>query len=197
LGDSSELQALQREVDALRGELVDSRSRHSEELAQLGTDLKASQAREAQTVIAAQLAEDELTAVRADHDVTREALRTTRSQGDAGQVDLEAANAAFDNSLKASARELAAIRAERDALRQLLNEVDAKEAALAADWDAERRALQHEIRTVRESAADTVRKLEDRLEAKESELAVTQQELLDAEMRRAEEAASFLQALQE
>lgn len=222
LGDGgAELSSLRREVDALRGELVESRARHAEELAQLGTELKAAQAREAQTIIAAQLAEDELKAMRADHEATRQALQTTRSQGAAGQADLEAANAALDESLKASARDLSAARAERDALRQLLNEVDAKESALAAGWESERHALQDQIRgamgagdlrvrqveakladrdndlrIARESAAELVRGLERRLAAKEAELAATQQELLDAEVRRADEAASFLQALQ-
>jgi hypothetical protein len=53
----------------------------------------------------------------------------------------------------------------------------------------------NDLRVARESAIDRLRQLEDRLAAKESELAVTQQELLDAEMRRAEEAASFMAAL--
>jgi hypothetical protein len=222
LGDGgAELSSLRREVDALRGELVEVRARHAEELAQLRTELKAAQAREAQTIISAQLAEDELKAMRADHEATRQALQTTRSQGAAGQADLEAANAAFDESLKASARDLSAAQAERDALRQLLSEVDAKESALAAQWESERHALQDQIRgamgagdlrvrqveakladrdndlrIARESAAELVRGLERQLAAKEAELAVTQQELLDAEMRRADEAASFLQALQ-
>jgi hypothetical protein len=220
LADSGEVLALHQEIDALRGELTALRSQHADDLARLRSDLKASQSREAQTVIAAQLAEDELKAIRADHETTRQALETTQSQGMAGKADLEAAQAAFDDALKASSRELAAAGAERDALRQVLGEVEAKEAALAADWDVERRALQDEIRAVgdagdqrvrrveaeladrendlrvaRESAADAIRRLEGQLAAARSELAATQQELLDAEMRRAEEAASFLQAL--
>jgi hypothetical protein len=187
LTDDDEVLALQREVDVLRGELVSLRSRHAEEIARLEADVKAAHAREAQTVIAAQLAEDELKAVRA-----------TLGQQESGLADLEV-----------TARDLSASRAEVNTLRQMISELQASDSDRVADWEADRRALKAELgalearladkdndlRVARESAADRVTKVESQLAAKEAELAVTQQELLDAEMRRAEEAASFLAAL--
>ena len=215
-----DVNALHRELDVLRGELVSLRSRHAQEIAQLQSEVKAAQAREAQTVIAAQLAEDELKAVRADHVSARQQLTASHGQQASGQADLAAAQEAFDQALATSARDLATSRAEADALRQMVEELQAGESERVARWNADRQALQGEIRTAsessdhrvraleamlaekdndlrvaRESAIDRLRQLEDRLAAKESELAVTQQELLDAEMRRAEEAASFMAAL--
>jgi SMC interacting uncharacterized protein involved in chromosome segregation len=170
---SGELGALHREVDTLRGELAALQSRHAEEIDRLEADVKAAQAREAQTVIAAQLAEDELKAVRS-----------------------EAAGA------KAAASDLVAVRGEADRLRQRLAELEQQLRATVEASDQRVRSLEvklaeteKDLRISRETAGERIRQVEMQLATREAELATTQQELLESEGRRADEAASFLAAL--
>jgi hypothetical protein len=150
------------------------RSRHAEEADRLESDVKAAQAREAQTIIAAQLAEDELKAVRS-----------------------EAANA------KASASDAAAVRAEADTLRRRVEELEQHLRVTAETGDQRVRVLEaklveteKDLRIARETAGERIRQIELQLATREAELATTQQELLESEGRRADEAASFLAALQ-
>lgn len=161
--DADEVAALHREVDILRGELVALRSRHAEETDRLEQDVKAAQAREAQTVIAAQLAEDEMKAIRTERDAAR-----------------------------ATAQEVGAVRAESDELRRRIQELEYQVRTLGAALDE----TEKDLRISRDTATERIRRAENLLAAREAELQVTQQELLEAEERRAEEAASFLAALQ-
>jgi len=160
---SDETGPLRREIEVLRGELAALRSRQAEEVDRLEADVKAAQAREAQTVIAAQLAEDELKAVRA-----------------------EAAAA------RATASDVIAVRSDAETMRQRVEELQQHVRALEAQLtDTEK-----DLRISRETSGERLRQMEVQLATREAELVTTQQELLESEGRRADEAASFLAALQ-
>ena len=172
--DADEIGALQREVDLLRGELAALRSRHAEEIDRLEADVKAAQAREAQTVIAAQLAEDELKAVRS-----------------------EAASAT------ARASDAAAVRGQAEALQRRVEELEQQVRVTSETGDQRARSLEaklveteKDLRISRETAGERIRQIELQLATREAELATTPQELLESEGGRADEAASFLATLQ-